>query len=102
MAYLLSDLSTHRPFSQESVRSFPILCTVVVPQVAIRTAVFVALHDSAAFPSGAGSDARRNIVGSQGFHLRCIGSGSMQPCYFMSKLETYDILYIDMDINGSF
>lgn len=41
---------------EESLRSFPILCTVVVPQVAIRTAVFVALHDSAAFPSGAGSD----------------------------------------------
>lgn len=41
---------------EESLRSFPILCSVVVPQVAIRTAVFVALHDSAAFPSGAGSD----------------------------------------------
>ena len=42
---------------QESLRSFPILCTVDVPQVALRTALFVSLHDSGSFPSGAGSEA---------------------------------------------
>jgi len=41
---------------EESLRSFPILCTVDVPQVALRTALFVSLHDSGSFPSGAGSD----------------------------------------------
>eukprot|EP00439_Symbiodinium_sp_Y106_P044487 s2412_g5.t1 len=41
---------------EESLRSFPILCAVDVPQVALRTALFVSLHDSGSFPSGAGSD----------------------------------------------
>lgn len=41
---------------EESLRSFPILCTVDVPQVAMRTAVFVALHDSAFVPGGPWSD----------------------------------------------
>lgn len=45
---------------QESLRSFPILCTVDVPQVAMRTAVFVALHDSAFVPGGPWSDPWQN------------------------------------------
>lgn len=53
---LLFSTSPEIPFSEESLRSFPILCTVDVPQVAVRTFLFVCLHDSTAVPEGAGSD----------------------------------------------
>lgn len=56
---------------EESLRSFPILCTVEVPQVAVRTAIFVALHDSSAFPSGAGSDILVFTIASAVASLLC-------------------------------
>lgn len=56
---------------EESLRSFPILCTVEVPQVAVRTAIFVALHDSTAFPSGAGSDILVFTIASAVASLLC-------------------------------
>jgi hypothetical protein len=47
---------------------------VVVPQVAIRTAVFVALHDSAAFPSGAGSEAQNDHISMDWFKGKSTGN----------------------------
>jgi len=45
------------PLWEQSIKSWPLLAAVDVPQVALRTAIFVYLHDNPSIPSGtAGND----------------------------------------------
>ncbi|CAJ1383522.1 unnamed protein product [Effrenium voratum] len=56
---------------EESLRSFPIFCTVDVPQVALRTAVFVTLHDAHLFGTGASADVLTFIFASACSSILC-------------------------------